>query len=135
MFALGADTSIEVLRGRNVQVATRYVGTHPATILVPAIVAGELMVGALKSVRPNAVSELEAFLTRHRIAPFEKAGFRLYAQIRVHLETRGLKIGPNDLIVAATALALGATLVTHNVREFSRVPSLRIEDWQVDTTL
>lgn len=66
--------------------------------------------------------------------PFERAAFdcsvrREYASIRAEFETHGKTIGPNDLMIAATAKAHGATLVTNNVREFERVPGLKVESW------
>jgi tRNA(fMet)-specific endonuclease VapC len=54
-----------------------------------------------------------------------------YGPIRADLASRGLLIGPNDLMIAAIALANGCTLVTHNTAEFSRVPGLTLEDWQI----
>ena len=53
-----------------------------------------------------------------------------YGQVRTHLERAGTPIGPNDLMIASIALTHNLTLVTHNTREFSRVPDLRIEDWE-----
>ena len=52
-----------------------------------------------------------------------------YGKIRAHLEAIGRPIGPNDLLIAAHARAAGLTLVTRNLREFSRVPDLAVEDW------
>ena len=64
-----------------------------------------------------------------RILPFDSACARIYGSVRAHLEKQGLVIGSNDLLIAAICLAHGTTLVTHNVREFKRVPGLPIEDW------
>jgi tRNA(fMet)-specific endonuclease VapC len=55
------------------------------------------------------------------------------ANIRADLKSRGMPIGPYDVLIAATALANGLTVVTHNTREFSRVPGLKLEDWQLPT--
>ena len=63
--------------------------------------------------------------------PFDDAAASVYAIIRAHLESAGTPIGPYDLQIAAIALANGLTLVTHNTREFSRVPGLLLEDWEV----
>lgn len=95
------------------------------------MVAGELLLGAEKSAKANARGEANAFLTRHAILPFGDAEMREYARLRAGLEQAGTMIGGEDLIIAATALVAGATLVTHNVREFSRVPGLSLVDWQV----
>jgi tRNA(fMet)-specific endonuclease VapC len=60
---------------------------------------------------------------------FDPAAATVYASIRAHLQASGQLIGPNDLIIAATAVAHHALLVSANVREFRRVPGLRVEDW------
>ena len=65
------------------------------------------------------------------VLPFDKAAANVHAQIRVHLERLGQVIGPYDLLIAAIALANNLTLVTHNTNEFSRVPGLVIEDWEI----
>jgi tRNA(fMet)-specific endonuclease VapC len=62
--------------------------------------------------------------------PFDDRAAEVYGRIRAHLTATGMAIGPNDLMIAAIALANGLTLVTHNTAEFSRVPGLTIEDWQ-----
>ena len=64
------------------------------------------------------------------IEPFTREDAGIYAHLRSTLEKRGQGIGPIDTLIAAQALRLGATIVTHNVREFSRVPGLHFEDWQ-----
>ena len=105
--ALDSHTAITILRGKNIKVSERYIAYDPERLLFASIVAGELMVGALKSVRPNTLTELEEFLARHPILPFGEPEMREYARIRARLETAGMKIGPNDLLVAATALVRG----------------------------
>jgi len=62
--------------------------------------------------------------------PLDDASSEAYGAIRFELERSGLPIGANDLLIAATAVAHDAVLVTHNVREFSRVPGLSLEDWE-----
>ena len=72
------------------------------------------------------------------LLPFERFAFdpvecvHHYGRIRARLETAGRSIGPLDLLIAAHALALNATLVTHNTREFRRVPDLDVADWVLD---
>lgn len=58
---------------------------------------------------------------------------RIYGDIRGHLETQGTPIGGNDLLIAATAIAHDFILVTHNTREFGRVPGLKMEDWEEES--
>ena len=69
------------------------------------------------------------FLGSLQILPFGEAEARVAARVRVALEKDGKPIGPMDLLIAATALEQGAVLVTHDVKEFSRIRGLRVEDW------
>jgi tRNA(fMet)-specific endonuclease VapC len=72
-------------------------------------------------------------LDRHfdylKVLPLETPADLAYGAVRADLEQRGQLIGPNDLLIAAHALALGCVLVTDNEREFSRVNGLRTENW------
>jgi tRNA(fMet)-specific endonuclease VapC len=72
----------------------------------------------------------DALVASLPVEPFTREDAAAYARLRSALEKRGQGIGPLDTLIAAQALRLGATIVTHNVREFSRVPGLRCEDWQ-----
>jgi tRNA(fMet)-specific endonuclease VapC len=102
----------------------------PSDIAIPSIVKAELYYGAVKSRNSNkTISVLERFLSPFEIIPFGDKEIMTYANIRANLEKSGNIIGPNDLIIAATALARGAALVTHNTKEFARVEGLLIEDW------
>ena len=62
--------------------------------------------------------------------PFDEQAAEECGKVRAHLAGLGQLIGPNDLMIAAIALANGLTVVTHNTAEFSRVPGLLLEDWQ-----
>jgi len=99
-------------------------------VAIPAIVALELTFGALRSSKPTESARVADFLSDFVVVPFGGPAVTKAAEIRFDLTRRGLMIGPYDLLIAATALAHDLTLVTHNVREFSRVQGLRIEDWQ-----
>lgn len=101
-----------------------------------AMVLAELEFGAEKA-RAALGETLYARRVRDLCAvlPPEPLGAQFaghYARVRLHLETRGQKIGDRDTIIAAHALALGAVLVTRNVAEFARVPGLTVENWQTD---
>jgi len=73
---------------------------------------------------------ISGLLAQFDSVPFDDAAAEAYGRLRAHLTTTGQLIGPNDLLIAAIALANGLTLVTHNTAEFSRVPGLVIDDWQ-----
>jgi len=102
----------------------------PREIGISAITLYELEVGIAKSTHPDKrkrqLGELISVIT---LFSFDQKETEIAAQIRVDLEKRGEIIGPYDILIAATALANGATLVTSNIREFSRIPRLQIEDW------
>ena len=92
----------------------------------------ELRRGALRSQRIELnLQRLEIFFAPLKSLPFDDTAAEHYARIGADLSRRGTPIGPNDLIIAATALAHNATLITHNTGEFGRVPGLRMEDWEV----
>jgi tRNA(fMet)-specific endonuclease VapC len=99
------------------------------TISISFVVEAELRVGMLKSHYPAQHRGLMTFIEAVRVAHSSPKVVLAYAHVRTSLERHGMKIGENDLWIAATALSEDATLVTHNVGEFSRVPSLRFENW------
>ena len=112
------------------RVGERLLARKPAEVGLPAIVLYELEVGVLQSKAPDRRREqLDTLLDAARVIPFGPAEARAAAGIRAALERAGNGIGPLDTLIAATALASRGTLVTHNTREFRRVPGLSIEDW------
>lgn len=74
---------------------------------------------------------LQKLLAALTILPFDSTAAREYADLRAYLERTGNLIGPNELMTASIALANGLAVVTHNLAEFSRVPNLTVEDWEV----
>jgi tRNA(fMet)-specific endonuclease VapC len=93
------------------------------------LAAAELRYGAIKSQSQKLEARIELVLSRLAILPFEPPADLVYADIRNQLMIAGHPIGPTDMFISAHALALDLTLVTANVREFSRVPRLRVENW------
>lgn len=130
-FLLDTNACIQVLNGTSERLV-RHLRTHdPSEIKTCSVVRAELVFGAEKSARREQNLEtLRRFFEPYESLPFDDACAEPYGEIRLSLESRGLPIGANDLLIAATALANDCTLVTNNVREFSRVETLRIEDWQ-----
>lgn len=100
-------------------------------VSISIIVACEARFGVLKSGSERLARQLELILTKLEMLPLKSPVESHYAEIRRHLERAGTPIGPNDLIIAAHARALGYTLVTHNVSEFQRVPGLEVENWLI----
>lgn len=97
------------------------------------VAACELRYGILKKGSPNLAEKVNQLLTRVGVLPLKAPVDLHYAEVRVALEKMGQPIGHNDLLIAAHARALELTLVTDNVREFSRVPGLRVENWLAES--
>jgi tRNA(fMet)-specific endonuclease VapC len=94
------------------------------------VVKAELLYGAHRSARPDEnLRTLDTLFQAFQSVPFDDVAAEHYGRIRAELAAQGTPIGPNDLLIAATALAYNLVLVTHNTREFSRVPGLIVEDW------
>lgn len=128
-YLLDTNACIAALR-KDRAVLARIVQCAPDDFAVATMTVAELWFGALKSAdaaRGRAV--VDAFLAPFAWLPFDDAAADCYATARYHLEARGTSIGERDLIIAATALPHGLTVITHNSREFGRVPGLRVQDW------
>lgn len=123
-FLLDASACIPVLRNK----AGLEKLPDPARTGIPVIVAAELWTGVKKNLRthPHQAARLEAFLDLFWIADFDIEAAKHYADIRAALEATGKTIGPLDLLIAAQARSLGATLVTANAGEFKRVKGLKV---------
>ena len=126
------DTNIvsDLVRRPGGNVARRAVALERDAIAISVVVAAELRYGAARRGSVRLSRQLEAVLSAIETLPLDEPADRHYGAIRADLERTGRPIGHNDLLIAAHARALGATLVTNNVREFSRVPDLEIEDWR-----
>ena len=114
------------------QVVPRLHALRPAELGVPAIVEYELRYGLLSMSQEAKTPRLEALaqlLRPMQLLPFDSECAALAARIRADLEALGIPIGPHDTLIAATALRHQATLITRNVREFSRVPGLNLLNW------
>ena len=99
-------------------------------VCVSVVTKAELLYGVEVSPRRQQdEAALNAFLNYVEVLDFANPSAAHYAEIRSHLKKSGTMIGANDLFIAAHARSLGLTLVTHNTREFGRVPKLAMEDW------
>ena len=129
MYVLDTNTLIYYFKGEG-NVAINLLQKPPKDIGIPSIVIYELGVGIGKSTSPQKrINQLETLLSTVEILPFGLEAANTAAQIRVNLEQDGKPIGPYDILIAATAMTHGATLVTHNTQEFERIDSLNITDW------
>lgn len=130
-YLLDTNTCIAYLNGRAVGVRRRLQALPPTDVALCSVVRAELLYGARKSTNPSGVlAKLQRFFAPFTSVPFDDAAAQAYGTVRADLERAGKPIGPNDLLIAAIALARGLTLVTHNTGEFQRVAGLTIEDWE-----
>ncbi|API60175.1 VapC toxin family PIN domain ribonuclease [Tardibacter chloracetimidivorans] len=128
------DTNIvsELARNPHGAVATRIAQVGADAICVSIITAAELRYGCAKKGSPRLLAQMEAILGSVSVLALDVPADTEYGGIRAELESAGKPIGPNDLFIAAHAYALGATLVTANIGEFSRVRALKVENWLSD---
>ena len=130
IFMLDTDICIYTIKRKPVTVLKRFELLQPGTVLMSAVTFAELMSGAKKSTYvDDNIRRLEALSEIIEVVPFDKKAATAYGDIRSDLEKRGMIIGGNDLFIAAHAFSRDLTLVTNNIKEFSRVRGLRIENW------
>ena len=127
----GYNACIHCLNNPGSPIRHRMELVQPVDVLVCSVVKAELYYGAFRGHRkPETFAALERFLSLLTSLPFDDKAARVYGKIRSELSSKGMPIGPNDLMIASIALANDVALVTHNTREFGRVDGLRLEDWQ-----
>jgi tRNA(fMet)-specific endonuclease VapC len=133
-YLLDTNTCIGWLRQNQPRIVARIQAQAPTEIVLCSVVVAELLFGVERSDpahRTNAALRVQQLRQQFLSLPFDDAAAAPYGRLRADLAARGQTIGGNDMLIAAIALANGCTLVTHNTTEFSRVPGLVIEDWQV----
>jgi tRNA(fMet)-specific endonuclease VapC len=128
-FMLDTNILIYLIKQKPPQVMARFSVHSMADVCVSSITVAELEYGVMKSRSEKNKRTLDGWLQLVHRPAFDEAAARAYGNIRATLESQGTPIGPLDTLIAAHAIAVDATLVTNNVREFARVPGLRIEDW------
>lgn len=103
---------------------------HQDQMCISAVTWGELIYGAEKSSDPERnLADIEQMAARLEIAPFEALAAVHFGQLRAELYRIGKPIGPYDMMIAGHARSMGFILVTNNLKEFERVPGLRVENW------
>lgn len=125
------DTNIlsDLIRDPHGTIARRIAQVGELNVCTSIIVAAELRYGVAKKQSKRLSASLGLVLDTLEVLPLEVPFDEIYGDLRAMLERKGQLVGPNDLIVAAQALSLELVLVTDNVREFSRVDGLTIENW------
>jgi tRNA(fMet)-specific endonuclease VapC len=129
MYVLDTNTLIYFFKEMG-NISANMARISPQEISIPSIVVFELETGIAKSISPQKrAGQLAEILGTIRVLPFGLYEAKVAGHIRATLERQGQPIGAYDVLIAATALAENATLITHNIKEFERVPQLKVEDW------
>lgn len=128
-YTLDTDVVSNMMRNPAGTVAGHIARVGEDRICVSIVTAAELRFGAARSGSPRLAAGVKAVLARVPVLPLGAPADAEYGAIRAALEAAGQPIGPNDLLIAAHARALGATLVSANVGKFQRVRGLGVEDW------
>lgn len=129
-YLLDTDTFSQMAKGVHPRMAARANDLATDEVALSVITVGEIRFGlALNPVRPALRKQIDQLLGMFATLGLAAGAAPHYAQLRATLARKGTPIGPNDLWIAAQALAADLVLVTNNQREFSRVPGLRIENW------
>jgi tRNA(fMet)-specific endonuclease VapC len=129
MILLDTNICIYIINAKPPGVLAHFERHRLGDVGVSSVVASELAYGVAKSRSGRNRRALEMFLAPLEVLPFDERAVWVYGDLRAELESDGRSIGALDTMIAAHALSLDATLVTNNVREFSRVPRLNLENW------
>ena len=129
-FMLDTDSCIALIKRKPATMLHKITSFAPGEVGLSAVALAELRYGVAKSTQKETNSRaLDEFLLPLEIADFDETAADAYGEVRATLEKAGTPVGPLDTQIAAHALSLGAVLVTHNTREFRRIPGLAVEDW------
>lgn len=132
MYLLDTNACIRVLNNSSQKLIARLQSQSPLDLYLCSVVKAELLYGARRSRRvADNLRVLQTFFQPLTSLSFDDRCADEYAVIRADLESKGMMIGANDMLIAATAIANNCILVTHNVREFSRIIGIQFEDWEI----
>lgn len=129
-YLLDTNICIYLIKQKPPKVLAQFKTLALSDIGISSITIAELEYGVCKSQQQEKNhNALMQFLIPLEIVEFEQSAATIYGSIRSDLENRGLVIGAMDMLIAAHALSLGVTLVSNNLREFSRIANLSLENW------
>jgi len=129
-FMLDTDSCIALIKRKPASILRRLTALAPGEAGLSAVTLAELRYGVAKSSKRESNGQaLDEFLLPLEVADFDEPAAEIYGAVRAALEKAGTPIGPLDTQIGAHALSLGAALVSHNVREFRRIPGLTVVDW------
>jgi tRNA(fMet)-specific endonuclease VapC len=128
-YMLDTNICIYVMKNHPAELRQRF-NRLAEQLCISSITLAELYYGAEKSARaPENVEAVDEFVSRLDVLAFSSKAAKHYGQIRADLERAGTPVGAHDMLIGAHARAEGLILVTNNLREFTRMPGLRAENW------
>lgn len=131
IYLLDTNTCIRYINGRAPSIRERMLSIADADVAISTVTMGEMYAGSARSQHPQrSRAKQDAFFIRFTHLAFDELAAAEFGRIRGHLETAGTPIGPYDMQIAATALVHNLIVVTHNTKEFGRIPGLKLEDWE-----
>jgi len=129
-YMIDTNTCIYIIKQKPLDVINRFRKIRISQIGISSITLSELEYGVMKSSRPEQNHlALAQFVAPLEIMPYGDDTAEYYGKLRVYLEKQGIPIGSLDMLIAAHALSVGCILVTNNVKEFKRVPKLKMDNW------
>jgi tRNA(fMet)-specific endonuclease VapC len=127
---LDTDICIHLIREKPESIVERLTELAVGDVAISTITLAELEYGVSKSAKQTKNRQaLDQFLMPLAVVDFDRSATAVYGRLRALLEKKGQMIGAMDLLIAAHAMSLNVRLVTHNIREFTRVPGLRVDSW------
>lgn len=127
-YMLDTDISSYLIRGDHPEVTDAF-RQHFPDVCISAITAAELQYGAQKRKSQLLTRNVNAYCNLVPICDWTREAAETYAEMRVELEKHGTPVGSMDMLIAASAIAEGAILVTNNIAHFSKIGKLRVENW------
>lgn len=127
-YMLDTDTVSFALRGVG-RVATHILEHKPSQLCISSVTLAELRYGAERKKSSKLHGLIDTFVASIAVEPLDAAAADIFGKVAATLANRGKPIGSFDTLLAAHALALGLTFVTHNVQHFDRVAGLKTESW------
>lgn len=128
-YLLDTNICIYIINEQPVQVLQRLIQAGRESLAISTVTVAELGFGVAKSTRADSRAKLENFLSKFPILDWDQDAAWMYGNVRKTLEAKGQRIGERDLLLACQALAMDATMVTNNTREFERIDGLKLENW------
>lgn len=132
IYLLDTNICIRYLNGRAPLIRLKMDTIADTDIAISTITQGEMFAGSARSQTPQeSRARQDAFFIRFTKLPFDEAAADEFGRIRGHLLNVGVPIGPYDMQIGAVAVVHRLILVTHNTKEFARIPWLTLEDWEI----